>query len=118
MAWECTGSTLALHEAIRVVRRKGLVVAAGFYQGKAADCSWATSSITTGSASCAGRSATSTRPSPGTPSARGSPSSTLAGRVKLGTLPRLTLPVEEAAAAFAALGDPAKVLQTGFRYDA
>ena len=34
VAWECTGSTFALHEAIRVVRRKGLVVAVGFYQGE------------------------------------------------------------------------------------
>jgi threonine dehydrogenase-like Zn-dependent dehydrogenase len=33
VAFECTGSSAALHEAIRTVRRRGLVVAAGFYQG-------------------------------------------------------------------------------------
>lgn len=36
VAFECTGSTRALHEAIRVVRRRGTVVAVGFYQGEAA----------------------------------------------------------------------------------
>jgi NADPH:quinone reductase-like Zn-dependent oxidoreductase len=35
VAWECTGSTFALHDAIRVVRRQGTVVAVGFYQGQA-----------------------------------------------------------------------------------
>ena len=34
VAWECTGSTFALHEAIRVVRRKGLVVAVGLLPGR------------------------------------------------------------------------------------
>ena len=34
VAIECSGSTFALHEAIRVVRRRGLVVGAGFYQGE------------------------------------------------------------------------------------
>ena len=40
------------------------------------------------------------------------------GRLKLGAIPRLTLPVEQAAEAFAALTRPAKVLQSAFRYDA
>lgn len=35
VAFECTGSTVALNEAIRTVRRRGLVVAVGFYQGDA-----------------------------------------------------------------------------------
>ena len=35
VAFECTGSSAALQEAIRVVKRRGLVVAAGFYQGDA-----------------------------------------------------------------------------------
>ena len=52
---------VALHEAIRVVRRRGIVVAVGFYQGEGAACCSATSSTTTASASCAARSATSTR---------------------------------------------------------
>jgi NADPH:quinone reductase-like Zn-dependent oxidoreductase len=36
VAFECSGNTRALHEAIRVVRRRGIVVAVGFYQGDAA----------------------------------------------------------------------------------
>ncbi len=36
VAFECSGSTHALHEAIRVVRRRGTIVAVGFYQGEAA----------------------------------------------------------------------------------
>jgi len=36
VAFECSGSARALHEAIRVVRRRGTVVAVGFYQGEAA----------------------------------------------------------------------------------
>ena len=39
VAFECSGSTHALHEAIRVVRRRGTVVAVGFYQGEAAGLS-------------------------------------------------------------------------------
>lgn len=35
VAFECSGNTRALHEAIRVVRRRGTVVAVGFYQGDA-----------------------------------------------------------------------------------
>ncbi|MDP9251596.1 MAG: zinc-binding alcohol dehydrogenase, partial [Chloroflexota bacterium] len=37
VAFECTGSARALHEAIRVVRRRGTVVAVGFYQGEATE---------------------------------------------------------------------------------
>jgi len=36
VAFECSGTARALHEAIRVVRRRGTVVAVGFYQGEAA----------------------------------------------------------------------------------
>ena len=36
VAFECSGSARALNEAIRAVRRRGTVVAVGFYQGEAA----------------------------------------------------------------------------------
>jgi NADPH:quinone reductase-like Zn-dependent oxidoreductase len=36
VAFECSGSARALHDAIRSVRRRGTVVAVGFYQGEAA----------------------------------------------------------------------------------
>ena len=36
VAFECSGNARALNEAIRVVRRRGTVVAVGFYQGEAA----------------------------------------------------------------------------------
>jgi threonine dehydrogenase-like Zn-dependent dehydrogenase len=35
VAFECSGNTRALHEAVRAVRRRGTVVAVGFYQGEA-----------------------------------------------------------------------------------
>lgn len=35
VAFECSGSSAALHEAIRAVKRRGLVVAVGFYQNDA-----------------------------------------------------------------------------------
>ena len=40
------------------------------------------------------------------------------GQLKLGGLPRLTLPVEQAADAFDALTRPSEVLQTALSYDA
>ncbi|TMB96108.1 MAG: zinc-binding alcohol dehydrogenase [Chloroflexi bacterium] len=36
VAFECSGNPRALHEAIRIVRRRGTVVAVGFYQGEPA----------------------------------------------------------------------------------
>jgi hypothetical protein len=41
----------------------------------------------------------------------------LAAKLQLGALPRLALPVEQAAERFAALMRPAEVLQTALRYD-
>ena len=116
VAWECTGSTMALHEAIRVVRRRGAVVAVGFYQGAGAglylgdefhhngveirsgqignihpDWSWETLRARVGEM-------------------------VLDARLVLGGLPRVTVPVEDAADGFAALMRPGEVLQVQLSY--
>jgi threonine dehydrogenase-like Zn-dependent dehydrogenase len=117
VAWECTGSTFALHEAIRVVRRKGLVVAVGFYQGESRGLLLGDEFHHNGIRVVCGQIGNIHEAYTWDTLRERITELALAGTVKLGSLPRLTLPVEEAAAAFAALGNPAEVLQTGFRYD-
>jgi 2-desacetyl-2-hydroxyethyl bacteriochlorophyllide A dehydrogenase len=116
VAFECTGSTRALQEAIRTVRRRGRVVAVGFYQGEAAGLflgdefhhngveirsaqignihpAWSTAMLRARVIELA----------------RG-------GRLTLGGLPRVTFPVEKAADAFAAIKKPDTVLQAALAY--
>ncbi len=117
VAWECTGSTYALHEAIRVVRRQGLVVAVGFYQGEGRGLLLGDEFHHNGIRVACGqignlhggwtweRLRAAIRDGVG------------GGGIVLGGLPRLTLPVERAADAFEALTRPAEVLQVALRYD-
>ena len=116
VAFECTGSVAALHEAIRTVARRGRVVAAGFYQGGSGELrlgeefhhnavrviaaqignihpDWTIGALRTRGVELA-----------------------LGGRLVLGGLPRLAVPVERAAEAFAALRRPAEVLQAVLVY--
>ena len=116
VVFECTGSARALHEAIRTVRRRGRVVAVGFYQGEAVGLflgdefhhngvemrsaqignihpAWSMSSLRARVIELA-----------------------LGGRLTLGGLPRVTFPVEKAADAFAAMKRPEAVLQAGLAY--
>lgn len=117
VAWECTGSTFALHEAIRVVRRKGLVVAVGFYQGESRGLLLGDEFHHNGIRVVCGQIG-NVHESHTWPSLRQRTIDlAVAGRLTLGGLPRLTLPVEQAAEAFAALARPADVLQSAFRYD-
>ncbi|MEK6226137.1 MAG: zinc-binding dehydrogenase [Chloroflexota bacterium] len=113
---ECTGSTRALQEAIRTVRRRGRVVAVGFYQGEAAGLflgdefhhngveirsaqignihpAWSMATLRTRVIELAAN-----------------------GRLILGDLPRVTFPVEKAADAFAAVTKPETVLQAALAY--
>jgi NADPH:quinone reductase-like Zn-dependent oxidoreductase len=116
VAFECTGSARALHEAIRSVRRRGTVVAVGFYQGAAAGLflgdefhhngvevrsgqignlhpRWEIGALRTFGIDLVRRHA-----------------------VILGGLPRVSLPVEAAADAFEALKRPGEVLQAALSY--
>jgi len=116
VTFECTGSTRALQEAIRTVRRRGRVVAVGFYQGEAAGLflgyefhhngveirsaqignihpGWSMATLRTRVIELA-----------------------MSGHLSLGRLPRVTFPVERAADAFAAITKPASVLQAALAY--
>ena len=116
VVFECTGSTRALQEAIRTVRRRGRVIAVGFYQGEAAGLflgdefhhngveirsaqignihpAWSMSSLRARVIELA-----------------------LGGHLTLGGLPRVTFPVEKAADAFAAMKKPDAVLQAALAY--
>jgi len=116
VAWEATGSTRALHEAIRVVRRGGNVVAVGFYQGEGAGLQLGDEFHHNGIRITCGQIGnlhpTHTREML---SARVLELA-LNAEVMLGGLPRLTLPVERADDAFAALTRPDEVLQVALTY--
>jgi threonine dehydrogenase-like Zn-dependent dehydrogenase len=116
VAWECSGSTAALHEAVRVVRRQGLVVAVGFYQGEARGLMLGDEFHHNGVRIVCGQIGNLHRTM--TWEALRSRTKDLArdGALVLGGLPRLTLPIEEVADAFAALTQPASVLQAALDY--
>lgn len=117
VAWECTGSTRALHEAIRTVRRRGRVVAVGFYQGDATGLMLGDEFHHNGIQIVCGQIG-NLHPSQTWESLR---AETLrlaqSGELVLGALPRLTVPVEDADRGFAALGRPDDVLQVSLAYD-
>ncbi len=117
VAWECTGSTRALHEAIRVVRRRGSVVAVGFYQGDGSALVLGDEFHHNGIRIVCGQIG-NVHPGHTWGTLRsGTIAMGLSGQVVLGGLPRLTLPVEEAARGFAALQQPGDVLQVALTYD-
>lgn len=117
VAWECTGSTVALHEATRVVRRRGLVVAVGFYQGEARGLMLGDEFHHNGIRIVCGQIGNIHPEWSWEQLREGIRDSAIAGRLVLGALPRLTFPVERAADAFDALTRPADVLQVALRYD-
>ena len=118
VAWECSGSTFGLHEAIRVVRRRGLVVAVGFYQGEATGLLLGDEFHHNGVRISCGQIGNI------------HPSTDLAGLrartvelvmehgLRLGDLPRVIFPVEQVADAFQALTRPGEVLQAVLDYGA
>jgi 2-desacetyl-2-hydroxyethyl bacteriochlorophyllide A dehydrogenase len=116
VAFECTGSTRALQEAIRTVRRRGRVVAVGFYQGEAAGLflgdEFHHNGVEIRSAQIG-----NIHPAWSMALLRARVIETaLAGRLALGGLPRVTFPVEKAAEAFAAVKKPDTVLQAALAY--
>lgn len=116
VAWECSGSTFGLHEAIRAVRRRGLVVAVGFYQGEASGLFLGDEFHHNGVRISCGQIG-NIHPSTDMTGlrARTLELSTASG-LRLGTLPRATFPIERVSDAFEALGHPATVLQSALDY--
>jgi threonine dehydrogenase-like Zn-dependent dehydrogenase len=116
VAWECSGAVPALAEAIRLVARKGLVVAVGFYQGGAEHLrlgdEFHHNGVRVVSAQIGNPFGSLTR--------RDLQERTLElalnGVLVLGGLPRVVMPVTEAAEAFAALRRPDEVLQVALDY--
>ena len=116
VVFECTGSTRALQEAIRTVRRRGRVVAVGFYQGDATGLflgdEFHHNGVEIRSAQIG-----NIHPAWSLPLLRARVIEfVVAGRVALGSLPRVTFPVEKAAEAFAAIKKPEMVLQAALAF--
>ena len=115
VAFECSGNTRALHEAIRVVRRRGTVVAVGFYQGDAVGLALGDEFHHNGVEIRSGQIGNlHPRWQTGQLRAFGI-ELVLSKRITLGGLPRLRLPVDEGAAAFRALS-AREVLQVSLDY--
>ena len=116
VAWECSGSTAALHEAIRAVRRQGLVVAVGFYQGEARGLMLGDEFHHNGVRIVCGQIGNLHRTMTWDSLRSRTVDLVRSGALVLGGLPRVTLPVDEVADAFAALTQPASVLQAILDY--
>ena len=116
VVFEATGASGALHEAIRVVKRRGLVVALGFYQGDAVGLRLGDEFHHNGVRIACGQIG-NIHPdwSWDTLRARTRDLAT-AGELVLGGLSRLTVPVDDVAAGFAALTRKDEVLQVVLDY--
>ena len=116
VAFECTGSARALHEAIRAVRRRGTVVAVGFYQGAAAGLFLGDEFHHNGVEVRSGQIG-NLHPRWQIGPLRAFGVDLVRRRaVVLGGLPRSVYPVEQAADAFEALRRPGEVLQAALSY--
>lgn len=116
VAWECTGSTFALHEAIRAVRRQGLVVAVGFYQGEARGLMLGDEFHHNGVRLVCGQIGNLHRSTTWQTLRARTIDLVQTGALVLGGLPRLTFPVEEAARGFSALTQRSTALQSVLDY--
>ena len=114
VAFECSGNTRALHEAIRVVRRRGTVVAVGFYQGDASGLALGDEFHHNGVEIRSGQIG-NLHPRWNALSLRARGIELARGGLSLGALPRMRLPVSEAATAFSALS-AREALQVAFDY--
>jgi threonine dehydrogenase-like Zn-dependent dehydrogenase len=118
VAWECSGSTYALHEAIRVVRRQGTVVAVGFYQGEGRGLLLGDEFHHNGVRIVCGQIGNLHHTTTWEALRARTIELAQSGAVRFGRLPRLTVPVERADEAFLALTRPAEVLQAALDYPA
>lgn len=111
VAFEATGASPALHEAIRVVRRQGLVVALGFYQGDAAGLRLGDEFHHNGIRVACGQIG-NIHPSTSWAALRARTRDlALDGGLVLGGMRRTVVAVEDVAAGFGALRRPAETLQ-------
>lgn len=116
VAFECSGSARALHEAIRVVRRRGTVVAVGFYQGEAAGLFLGDEFHHNGVEVRSGQIG-NLHPRWEIGPLRAFGIDLVRRRaIVLGALPRITFPVEQASKAFDALTRPGELLQAALSY--
>lgn len=117
VAFECTGSTYALHEAIRTVKRRGTVIGVGFYQGEGRGLFLGDEFHHNGVRVICGQIG-NVHPSMTWPKLRRRTMElALTGTLRLGGLPRRTLPVERVAEGFELLRHPEDVLQVSLAYD-
>jgi threonine dehydrogenase-like Zn-dependent dehydrogenase len=116
VAFECSGNARALHEAIRVVRRRGTVVAVGFYQGEAAGLFLGDEFHHNGVEIRSGQIGNLHPRWEIGPLRAFGVDLARRGEVALGKLPRVTHKVEQAAEAFESLTHPAEVLQAALSY--
>lgn len=117
VAWECSGSTRALNEAIRLVRRLGTVVAVGFYQGDATGLRLGEEFHHNGVRVVCGQIGNVHPGETWQTLRRRTIEMALAGQVSLGGLPRLTVPVENVVDGIVALQQlPSNVLQVAISY--
>jgi threonine dehydrogenase-like Zn-dependent dehydrogenase len=116
VAFECTGSSAALHEAIRTVKRRGLVVAVGFYQGDATGLRLGEEFHHNGIRVVCGQIG-NIHSSFDWPSLRARVVDLAqSGRVIFGGLPRTFVSVEDVAIGMEALTRPDRVLQVALTY--
>lgn len=118
VAIECTGSTFALYEAIRVVRRQGRVIAVGFYQGDNAQGLRLGDEFHHNGVRVVSGQIGNLHPSFDMAALRRRTMELRhSGQLVLGDLPRLTVPVQDVASGIEALKRPAEVLQVALSYD-
>lgn len=117
VVWECTGSTVALHEAVRVAKRLGSVVAVGFYQGEGAGLRLGDEFHHNGVRIVSGQIG---NPHPST-DRQGLQAMALGQiltrMVSPSALPRVRFPVESAKKAFEATARPHDTLQVSLTYE-
>lgn len=117
VVWECTGSTVALHEAIRTAKRLGSVIAVGFYQGEGNRLLLGEEFHHNGVRVVSGQIG-NPHPTTDRPGLQAMAlGQILTGMLQPAALPRLRIPIESAREAFESTARPHEVLQVSLTYD-